>query len=63
MALSFSALESFYWVAQLRNFSAAAEKLHITQPTVSYRIRELEEHLGVSLFVRQKRGLLLTSEG
>jgi DNA-binding transcriptional LysR family regulator len=63
MALSFSALESFYWVCQLRSFSAAADKLHVSQPTVSYRIRELEEQLGVSLFVRQKRQLVLTSEG
>ena len=63
MSLSFPALESFYWVSQLRSFNAAADKLNITQPTVSYRIRELEEQLGVSLFVRQKRQLLLTSEG
>lgn len=63
MALSFSALESFYWVSQLRSFNAAADKLNVSQPTVSYRIRELEEQLGVSLFVRQKRQLVLTSEG
>lgn len=63
MALSFSALESFYWVSQLRSFSAAAAKLNVSQPTVSYRIRELEGQLGVSLFVRQKRHLILTSEG
>lgn len=63
MSLSFSAVESFYWVSQLRSFNAAADKLNITQPTVSYRIKELEEQLGVILFVRQKRQLLLTSEG
>ena len=63
MALSFSALESFYWVSQLRSFNAAADKLNVSQPTVSYRIRELEDQLGVSLFVRQKRLLVLTSEG
>ncbi len=63
MALSFPAIESFYWVSQLRSFNAAADKLNVTQPTVSYRIRELEEQLGVSLFVRQKRQLVLTSEG
>ncbi|MGF9567854.1 LysR family transcriptional regulator [Neorhizobium sp. JUb45] len=63
MALSFSAVESFYWVSQLRSFNAAADKLNVTQPTVSYRIKELEEQLGVALFVRQKRQLLLTSEG
>lgn len=63
MALSFSAVESFYWVSQLRSFNAAAEKLNVTQPTISYRIKELEEQLGVALFLRQKRQLLLTSEG
>ncbi|MCP8894501.1 LysR family transcriptional regulator [Shinella daejeonensis] len=63
MAFSFSALESFYWVSQLLSFNAAADRLHVSQPTVSYRIRELEEQLGVSLFVRQKRQLVLTSEG
>ncbi len=61
--LSLSALESFYWVSQLKSFNAAAEQLNVTQPTVSYRIRELETQLGVSLFHRQKRQLLLTSEG
>lgn len=63
MALSFSAVEAFYWASQLRSFNAAAEKLSITQPTVSYRIKELEEQLGVPLFIRQKRQLQLTSEG
>jgi DNA-binding transcriptional LysR family regulator len=63
MALSLPALESFYWVAQLRSFNAAADKLGVTQPTVSYRIGEIEDYLGVSLFVRQKRQLSLTSEG
>ncbi len=63
MSLSFPSIESFYWVSQLRSFNAAADKLNVTQPTVSYRIRELEEMLGVSLFVRQKRQLVLTSEG
>ncbi|QEE43300.1 LysR family transcriptional regulator (plasmid) [Rhizobium sp. WL3] len=63
MALSYLAIESFYWVSQLRSFNAAADRLHVTQPTVSYRIKELEDQLGVSLFLRQKRQLLLTSEG
>lgn len=63
MTFSLSALESFYWVAQLRSFSVAAEKLNITQPTVSYRIGELEKQLGVLLVVRNKRKFLLTDEG
>lgn len=63
MSLSFPALESFYWVAQLRGFNAAATRLNVSQPTVSYRIRELEDRLGVSLFVRRGRHLDLTSDG
>lgn len=63
VAISFPAVEAFYWVAQLHSFKAAAERLHITQPTVSYRIGELEEQLGVVLFIRQRRQVTLTSEG
>ncbi|WP_029041935.1 LysR family transcriptional regulator [Cucumibacter marinus] len=62
MNINFPALEAFYWAAQLRSFNKAAERLNITQPTVSYRIRELEEQLGVPLFLR-KRQLALTGEG
>jgi DNA-binding transcriptional LysR family regulator len=62
MSLSLPSLETFYWVAQLHSFNGAAERLRITQPTVSYRIRELEQQLGVSLFIRRRK-LALTSEG
>lgn len=63
MSTSFAALEAFYWVAHLNSFSAAGEHLNVTQPTVSYRIRELEERLGVQLLVRRGRRISLTSEG
>ena len=57
------AIETFYWVSRLQSFHAAADLLHVTQPTVSYRIRELEESLGVQLFVRNKRKIQLTGDG
>src|SRR4051794_35073816 len=56
-------LESFVWVARLRSFRAAAERLHMTQPGVSIRIQELEKEVGASLIDRSKRGVNLTAEG
>lgn len=45
-------LEIFYWVAELRSFSLAADHLALTQPTVSAHIRQLEETLGAKLLNR-----------
>ncbi len=45
------------------SFFAAGERLHITQSTVSVRIRSLEETLGCRLFVRNKAGAILTPAG
>ena len=45
------------------NFIAAAERLHVSQSTVSTRIQTLEEQLGCTLFVRNKAGATLTSAG
>ena len=45
------------------NFTRAGEELALTQSAVSRQIAQLEDHLGVSLFQRQGRGLLLTREG
>jgi DNA-binding transcriptional LysR family regulator len=53
-------LETFYWIAQLGTFSAAAERLHTSQASVSARIRELEEELGLALFDRIGRQVQLT---
>lgn len=53
----------FESAARHLNFTAAAEELCTTQPAVSHRIRNMEEHLGVPLFVRQHRGVKLTAEG
>lgn len=61
MNLSF--LETFVWVARLKNFTLAAERLNATQAGVSARIAALENELGVKLFIREYRNLRLTPEG
>jgi len=53
----------FYITAKHKNMTAAAAELYLSQPTVSRSIRELEDHLGCTLFIRSKKGVELTSEG
>lgn len=43
--------------------SRAAQRLFMSQPPLSRHIRQLEERLGVTLFVRHTRGLTLTEDG
>lgn len=61
--MEFRVLKYFLMVARLGNMTRAAERLHITQPTLSRQIAELEEETGVLLFDREKRRLTLTEEG
>lgn len=56
-------LKSFIVVAEEQHLTRAAERLHISQPSVSTHIKALEEELGLSLFMRTPRGMTLTSEG
>lgn len=56
-------LETFYWIARLGSFTAAAERVLATQSTVSMRIQELEKSLGVKLFDRSHRSSRLTPKG
>jgi DNA-binding transcriptional LysR family regulator len=56
-------IESFYWIATLGSFSAAAKRLFITQSAISSRILALEQDLGASLFERGGRKLKLTARG
>ena len=56
-------LRYFLAVAQEEGITRAAELLHITQPTLSRQIAQLEEEMGVPLFDRGTRKLVLTSEG
>ena len=53
----------FYTAAQLGSFKKAAEHLFVTAAAISQQIRQLEDSLGVELFVRQHRRVLLTAEG
>lgn len=61
--LDIGCLRPFDAVARHRNLSRAAEALGTTQPALSYRIRQMEDQLGVALFRRRPRGLELTPEG
>lgn len=63
--MTFLEIEAFLKIAQCGSFSAAAEKLYITQPALGRRIRALEEELGYSLFIRNKgvRHVELTRQG
>src|SRR3954453_9497588 len=56
-------LSYFLAAAQHGSFSAAAEALHMAQPSLSEQIRPLEAELGVPLFARAGRGLELTEAG
>jgi DNA-binding transcriptional LysR family regulator len=56
-------LETFVWVARLKSFRLTAEKLFSTQASISSRIAALEDEMGVRLFVRDSKGVSLTSEG
>lgn len=56
-------LRYFIAVAEELNFTKAAEKLCIVQPSLSKQIRDLEEEIGVTLFERDKRTVQLTNAG
>lgn len=56
-------LKTFVAVAEEGHLTRAAERLHTSQPAVSAHIKALEEELGVALFVRTPKGMLLTREG
>jgi DNA-binding transcriptional LysR family regulator len=61
--LDFRQLETFIEVANLKSFSRAAEKLYITQPTVTNHIQNLERELGTLLINRSGKNISLTEAG
>lgn len=56
-------LQYFLAVAREQSISGAAEFLHLTQPTLSRQLKELEESLGTQLFIRGNRKITLTEDG
>lgn len=56
-------LQYFLAVAKEQNISAAAQSLHLTQPTLSRQLKDLEEELGKQLLIRGSRKITLTREG
>ena len=56
-------LRYFLAVAREQNISNAAESLHLTQPTLSRQLKDMENELGKQLFIRGNRKVTLTEEG
>lgn len=56
-------LEAFYWAATLGTFAIAAQRLHVTQSSLSKRIAELEADIGHALFDRSGQRAVLTGAG
>lgn len=63
MNINLDLYKVFYYVAKNKSITKAANELMITQPAISKSIKNLEEQLGCSLFIRTKSGVILTDEG
>ena len=63
MDVSFDLLRTFKIVAQYGSISKAAQKLCVTQPSITKSIKKLETQLNMTLFVREKKGMILTDNG
>lgn len=61
--MNFRQLQTFVEIVGLGSFAAAAKKLNATQSTISARIQELEQDLGVTLFDRSQRKATVTAKG
>lgn len=63
MDVTFSQLTYFVAVAEEQSFNRGAARLHLSQPTLSRQLSELEGRLGVQLFLRSRSGTVLTEAG
>lgn len=61
--MKFRLLRNFVTIAELSSLSRAAEKLFMAQPPLSAQLKQFEEKLGITLFIRQPRGMKLTPAG
>ena len=61
--MNYNKLSYFYTVAQILNFTKAADELYVSQPAISRHIRDLEDDFGVPLFIRTNKDLILTEAG
>ena len=61
--MEFRVLQYFLAVIREQSISRAAEALHLSQPTLSRQLRDMEEELGKPLFIRSNRKITLTEEG
>lgn len=63
MNINYETYKIFYYVATNESISKASQKLLISQPAVTWHLKNLEANLGVTLFTRTKKGVKLTDEG
>lgn len=63
MDMELRVLKYFLVIAREENFTRAAKQLHITQPTLSRQIAQLEDELGVQLFERNNHKIILSEDG
>ncbi|MCV6612808.1 MAG: LysR family transcriptional regulator [Amphritea sp.] len=61
--LSIRHLRAFREVAQCGSFTQAAQRLHLTQSTLTATVKQLEQEIGLTLFDRTTRRVVLTREG
>src|SRR5919198_4184314 len=61
--MDFRHIKAFIAVADALSVTKAAERLHISQPPLTRHIHQLENELGVDLFVRHRHGVTLTEAG
>ncbi len=61
--MEFRVLQYFLAVTREQSISGAAESLHLSQPTLSRQLKDMEEELGKQLFIRSNRRITLTEEG
>ena len=61
--MDISLLRTFLEVSKTRHFGKAAQNLYLTQSAVSFRVRQLEDLVGVPLFNRQRNNIMLTTAG